>query len=355
MSDPTFQEYLDIKAINASGLKIIKNESALHFWYKRINPDREEEKDKADLIIGSCLHSLVFEGARIWRVKPAIAKTSKVGKGVHSLVLDGIINWSIIPEDINKGKKTKVGKPKYEAWLKTIPPGNLAVTKEEDEKIREEYEKIPKEERPAQEDLPENSPILTHDQIKLVECMADSVLSSEDALEVLAVDTPFYKTESNVVFNYGDPPETTLCKARLDLVKCDQAGNVQVVDLKSTQDASPEGFARAIANLKYHLQAAFYLEAAYSIIDQPVSAPVHDQEFKFICVEKKPPYAVAVYSLSREAIYQGAREMQEAMGIYRQFVGLEDPWPGYRMPDQGPMILDLPRWARDPLYQADGF
>jgi exodeoxyribonuclease VIII len=51
-----------------------------------------------------------------------------------------------------------------------------------------------------------------------------------------------------------------------------------IVDLKTCQDASPSGFARACATFSYHVQAAHYLNVTFA------------ERFIFIAVEKTYPF-----------------------------------------------------------------
>lgn len=114
------------------------------------------------------------------------------------------------------------------------------------------------------------------------------------------------------------------CKCRPDLL----AGDV-IVDLKTTTDASPAAFARAVVGFGYHLQAAHYL------------AGTGAARFVFLAVEKAPPYAVAVYELDAAALATGEQLRQEAMHVIRQ-CRQADHWPGYSDDCQ---TLSLPKWA----------
>ena len=60
------------------------------------------------------------------------------------------------------------------------------------------------------------------------------------------------------------------------------------IDVKKARDASPEGFAKAAANLHYDLQAVHYTSVAEEC-NVPLGA------FVFIAIEDYPPYACAVY------------------------------------------------------------
>lgn len=64
-----------------------------------------------------------------------------------------------------------------------------------------------------------------------------------------------------------------------------------LVDLKSTDDASPREFARSVANWRYHVQDAMYTDGV------ELATGKRPRAFAFIACEKKPPYAVAVYVL----------------------------------------------------------
>ena len=117
-----------------------------------------------------------------------------------------------------------------------------------------------------------------------------------------------------------------------------------IPDYKTSADASPPAFAKSIANFGYHMQADWYC-AGYqamfgaAIADLPVMA--------FIVQEKEPPYRVAVYELSTDALRRGRELNERAMAVYRECAENGD-WPGY---DPEPQVIDLPYWAyRDEDY-----
>ena len=124
---------------------------------------------------------------------------------------------------------------------------------------------------------------------------------------------------------FGTDPDTGLViKARADY-----SVDGLVMDLKSAVDASPHGFARAVATYKYHLQAAHYMHM------------FNADRFVFIAVEKAPPYAHGIYTLDEASIEQGRIERRRAMdGIaeHRE----RKVWPGY-----GVQELSIPAWAFD--------
>lgn len=115
------------------------------------------------------------------------------------------------------------------------------------------------------------------------------------------------------------------CKCRPDWTS---AGGGVILDLKTTEDASPEAFARSVAKYRYHVQASHYLEGTEA------------DWFLFVAVEKKAPYAVAVYELDPEAMEIGRCTRLRDLEVYlscRDF----NQWPGYPTDVQ---TLALPAW-----------
>jgi hypothetical protein len=107
-----------------------------------------------------------------------------------------------------------------------------------------------------------------------------------------------------------------------------------ICDLKTTDDASPSGFARSCANYGYDMQAAWYLDCAEA-------AGISIDAFVFIVVEKSAPYAVGLYELDAASLQVGRTKYQRALSLYRHCTDTGE-WPGY-----SPEIISiqLPAWA----------
>jgi len=128
------------------------------------------------------------------------------------------------------------------------------------------------------------------------------------------------------------------CKCRPDWLTTD--GRL-IVDLKTTEDASPAGFRKSIANFRYHVQAAWYLDGVERATGR------RPEQFLFVCVEKRAPHAVAVYAADAEMIDAGAKQARldlDTLAVCKA----ADAWPGYS--DQIEPI-SLPAWMRP---KADG-
>lgn len=140
-------------------------------------------------------------------------------------------------------------------------------------------------------------------------------------------------------------------------------------DLKTTEDASPEGFAKSIANWRYDVQHAYYIDGTRLALEQgkcnppqegkaelsvywtdPVTGVLcrcrpdfwrgYPKHFAFIAVEKKPPYAVGVYVLDSEGVDIGRAQYQHDLRVYAECVRSGE-WPGYGDKIQ---TISLPGW-----------
>jgi exodeoxyribonuclease VIII len=118
-----------------------------------------------------------------------------------------------------------------------------------------------------------------------------------------------------------------------------------IVDLKSTEDAGPEEFARSIANWRYHVQHPIYLDGTAKALNAAqAKGQFKDWQtpraFVFIAVEKKPPYAVGVYTLDEESVALGRAEYKADVRTYAQCLK-SNQFPAYSPKIQN---ISLPAW-----------
>ena len=167
--------------------------------------------------------------------------------------------------------------------------------------------------------------ILRPDDYDTVCAMRDEVLAHPVAGELLQ------GVATEAAAFWTDPATGIECKAKIDGLSTD---GDYLIDLKSTVDASPEHMAKAIYNFGYYRQAAHYL------------SPFEDRDrFLIIACEKKPPFALAVYEVSPEAIRRGAIEVRSLLFDWARCIddfGHDAQWPSY--PEEI-MEIDLPAWA----------
>ena len=180
------------------------------------------------------------------------------------------------------------------------------------------------------------------DSIKDAEAAGKIILTADDFNALMGMAQAVFKNPICAALLRGSLKEHSVF-AELDgvRVKCRPDGwsteKGVLFDLKSTEDASPEGFARTVAKYRYHVQDAFYRH----VVASATNCDADDLSFIFIAVEKKPPFAVALYQLDEMAALQGWVEARDDMRRYRD-AQTSGKWCGY-----SPKIesLSLPRWA----------
>ena len=117
---------------------------------------------------------------------------------------------------------------------------------------------------------------------------------------------------------------------------------VLCIDLKTTSDASADGFARSVASFNYHVQAAFYSDILKSL-----GKTVNN--FLFIAVETKKPFMVGFYTLDDAAIEQGRKTYQALLERYKLCLARGEWWGYAKFEPQSERIeaiqtLSLPTW-----------
>lgn len=133
-----------------------------------------------------------------------------------------------------------------------------------------------------------------------------------------------------------DEETGVLCKCRPDWLLGGE--NPAILDLKTTQDASPMGFMRSAYTYRYHVAAAWYLDGLEAATGQKPDV------FMFLAVEKEAPYAPAFYYADDGMLAAGRAEYRRLLRIYAECVNANS-WPGYNTKLQP---LSLPKWADFP-------
>ncbi|MEM6260470.1 MAG: PD-(D/E)XK nuclease-like domain-containing protein [Planctomycetota bacterium] len=170
--------------------------------------------------------------------------------------------------------------------------------------------------------------ILTAEEGELVAQVRHAVMTHPLAKALLANRE---HTEASMLWR--DEATGVCCRARADAV-VEFNGKRFLVDLKTTQDASPRSFERSIFNFGYHRQAAHYLAGA-----EAVGIPA--QGFAIIAVEKTAPYGCAVYMLEQPAVLAGDTQRMRLLERWAECEATGE-WPGY--PARAHEI-GIPAWA----------
>jgi exodeoxyribonuclease VIII len=130
-----------------------------------------------------------------------------------------------------------------------------------------------------------------------------------------------------------DPETGELVKCQVDALH--EGGN-HIVDVKSTDDASPNGFGKSAFNYRYDWQPPFYqdvLDAAFG---------EHPPHWVFMAVEKEPPYEIGLYFIDPDQVERGRLQAREQ---FMRIVNASrvNEWPGFGDEVQP---LSLPTWTR---------
>lgn len=134
-----------------------------------------------------------------------------------------------------------------------------------------------------------------------------------------------------------DPITGKLCRCRPDLFRVDLG---VIIDLKTTESARPDDFARSVVNYGYHAQEAFYTDGWDAAMTAVSAAAEPMQGFLFLAWEKKSPYASALYELPPSIVEEGRVIMRKALDRYAECDN-SGKWPGYAA---GVQELQFKRW-----------
>ncbi|HXO68651.1 MAG TPA: PD-(D/E)XK nuclease-like domain-containing protein [Bradyrhizobium sp.] len=121
-----------------------------------------------------------------------------------------------------------------------------------------------------------------------------------------------------------------------------------MADLKTAASAKPADFAKAMKNLGYHQQAAWYLDAREAVTGEQTA------KFHFPVVEKKAPSLTATYTVDNDAVQWGRKQNRSAIRLFADAMA-RDEWPSYRDPADPwtpkAFQVKLPKYALTELEQ----
>lgn len=120
-----------------------------------------------------------------------------------------------------------------------------------------------------------------------------------------------------------DPATGAELRCRFDfLADAPTKGRTINGDLKTTLDASPDGFEATVRKWSYYLQEDFYGRVL------SLARGDDDPAFLFVAVEKEPPYLVAVHELTDDHRRVGHLAVRRAIDTYAACLASGE-WGGY--------------------------
>ena len=147
-----------------------------------------------------------------------------------------------------------------------------------------------------------------------------------------------WKGKSEQSYFATDSDTGTKVKCRPDFILDD--GSL-IIDLKTTQNASPKGFQKSVVNFRYYVQAAWYLDVVEMATGKRPDA------FIFIAVEKTRPFNTGVYVADQAMIDLGRKHAYEDLFNIHEWTR-SGIYPGYNAQAE---MISLPKWM---LPKEDG-
>lgn len=136
---------------------------------------------------------------------------------------------------------------------------------------------------------------------------------------------------SEHVLEWDDPLTGVGCKMKADRI----THSGLIIDLKTTDDASPESFSRSIYKFGYHKQDAWYSDGFQLATSYPCLG------FLFVAVESDKPFICKTYTLDERSRQVGRDTNRRNLDRYAECLRT-NTWPAY-----GNEIseISIPSWA----------
>jgi exodeoxyribonuclease VIII len=352
--------------VSVSGLKVIAERSPLHFQAYRSTQQADKEPSPA-MMLGTAFHCLLLEpevfvqdyclGLRQSDFPDAITEKEQLLQLVADLNKTRLAKLSSSgtkPELVSRIVMANVDEklPAESEALAALPLAELkAMIERLNEKragllsttgtipqlaqlVRDAGQKITLWQDIKDEWARNNShrTVLAPEVMDQLRGMRDAVMA-HPAARALMTNSPGV-AERSVYWVDQDTGE--LCRCRPDFWRQDGI----IVDVKTTDDASPGGFAKSIVNFRYDIQAPFYLDGCQAAIKQSKAKEKPPTIFLFLAVEKNFPHAVAVYSLDEVGLSIGRGEYKRSLANYSSCMEA-NAWPGYGDKIQN---ISVPAW-----------
>lgn len=176
------------------------------------------------------------------------------------------------------------------------------------------------------EELTEDQVLLTEVEYNTAKCIVKGAL--DNPICAAALQHPDRINECSIFIK--DPKSGLLLKTRPDLlIESEQT----VYDVKTTQDASPRGFASECNKYAYLIQAAVYV-----YICRLIGLDVN--KFAFIACEKTAPYVSHMHIVSPEALEWATVQMHKTLEVIAEAESKQEFGTGWGEIS----ILEKPKW-----------
>ena len=332
------EAYDQLPGWNASLLKVIAEQTEAHAWSEFIDPDREQEDDAGQFLIGNLFHCRVLE--------PELFDQ----------------RYLVLPPDMPKrptAKQLEGPKPRKDG---TINKDTQTYADWQEAAQRESQWRSLEIAAAERGDGRKAAQIVGDKDLALGDALSSAVLN-HPVLGPRFADNPHNRAGNELTLTWVDPLTVARCKARLDAVRF-LGDRLWIGDLKSAMDAGPgpDHFGRAAASYNYCLSGAWYRDAAQlcrapleELLGLPEGALItmpNGYEFEFIAVEKAHPRPefVGRHTLTDEQAQLGRGMARQALerAVQAEASGC---WLGY---DSAAQPLELPGHAYQKMQRLAG-
>lgn len=358
--------------ISKSGLDLLHKSPELFHFVKNTPPD-EDHESTADQAFGSAYHMIVLEPALFVRTYCLELRRSDVPEAIDErdtlVAMVQKLNESRLPKLSTSGSKDELIARISDTWRKRadargepVEMPNLTAMKGAELKAYIEVLNVERQgllpisgtRHELAEILRANGVSVTLWSDVLAEWQANNpgriVLSEKDwntlhAMREKLFDDPYagkllcLRGIAEGSFYWYDPDTGLLCRCRPDYL----TDSGFCIDLKTTLDASEDGFAHSFQKWRYDVQHPFYLDGINHAIDQARLPRAKAREMIFIAQEKKPPYMVGVYRLDPEDVTLGRYEYKADLATLAK-CEQENKYPGYT--SGGIKQISMKAWHR---------
>jgi hypothetical protein len=172
----------------------------------------------------------------------------------------------------------------------------------------------------------EDKPCINSEKLSEIRAMADAIAAEPKAECLMSGNT-----QTQVSLFATDKQTGLQKKGRPDVI-----GEGFLADLKCSCDYTTDWISKQAANMRWHVQAAYYTDLARACGRRA-------DDFYFIVVHNQPPHFVNVRRLEEQAINLGRDIYQKQLVEFKKCVdaGL---WPGPSGEGKEIGIVDLPAW-----------
>lgn len=252
--------------------------SPAHYWAQYLDPNREPREQTPAMKLGSAWHCAVFEPGEFDN------------------------RYTAVPEGLDR--RTKEGK---DVWASIIASGKDPLSAADMERIRRMGE----------------------------------AARSHPALQVI-FEQPGGAAEQSIFWTDAETGVALKVRPDYAVAPCKLFPNGLILDGKSCQDASPDGFAKNAWNAGMDLQAALYVDGfqqAYQTAEPP--------PFLWLAQEKESPFARSIYGANADLIEYGRKRYRRLLPIVAECQQAGN-WPGYSVQVH---TLTMPAWAHNTIQK----